>query len=106
MPLGQGWPNRAESPQQGQSVGTQERGEGRLFGRGQGGGLGWGGAGEQSFAGWVLSAVVYTEQCSPDYGVCSSGACLDSSQAASGQFHPWTTVPLLGFLGKGMDKGH
>lgn len=70
LPLGQGWPYRAESPQLGQSVGIQEWREGRLFGRGQDGGLGWGGAGEQSFAGWVLSAVVYTEQCSPEYVVC------------------------------------
>lgn len=69
-PLGQGWQNRAESPQKGQSVGTQEQREDRLSGCGQDGGLGWAEAGEQSFAGWVLSAAAYIEQCSPEYGVC------------------------------------
>lgn len=69
-PLGQGWPNKAESPQQGQSVGTQERKEDRLFGCVQDGSLGLAEAGEQSFAVWDLSVVVYTEHCSPEYGVC------------------------------------
>lgn len=69
-PLGQGWPSRAENPQQGQGDGTQEQRECRLFGRGQDGGLGWAEVGEQSFPGRGLSVVAYTEQCSPEYGVC------------------------------------
>ena len=95
-PLGQGWPNKAESQQQDQSVGTQDG----LFG------LGWAEDGEQSFAGGVLIVVAYTEQCSPEYGVCYPGVCLDSSQGASGLFHPWTSVPLPGFFREGMDRVH
>lgn len=49
-PLGQRWPNRVESQQQGQGVG-------RMFGHGPDVGFGWAEAGKQSFAGWVLSVV-------------------------------------------------
>lgn len=41
-----------------------------MFAREQVGGLGWAEAAGQSFVGWGLSAVVYTEQRYPEYGVC------------------------------------
>lgn len=68
--LGQGWLNRAGIPQQGQGAGTHEQREDGLIGLGQDGDLGWAEAEKQSFDGWVLIAVAYTEQCSPAYGVC------------------------------------
>ena len=64
------WPNRAQSPKHGQSVGTQRRRERRRFARGHDGGLGWAGVGKQSFVGGVLSAVRYTERRSHEYDVC------------------------------------
>lgn len=104
--VGLSWPNRAGGLQQGQSVDTLSWTEGRRSARGQDGGLDWAEAGEQSVVGWVLSAVAYTEQRSPEDGVCLPGSCLDSSLEASVHFHPWTIVPLLGFLRRGMHKGH
>lgn len=97
MKLGQGWPYRAESQQQGQGVGAREQRGRRLFVRGQDDGWGWAEAGEQSAAGGALNAVVHTEQCSLECGACLPGACLDSSQEASEQFHPSTIVLLHGF---------
>lgn len=69
-PLWQGSPNRAVSPQQGQSAGSQEQKGDRPLGCGQDGGLDWAEAQGHSFAGWFLSAAEHNEQCSPEYAAC------------------------------------